>query len=189
MGLLYCFDAFISGLPECSLPCFFDIKGECMDTLIMDMPKIPGECQVPGFQGKIELLAFTHGVAMQMSGDVGHPERISGRPTHQDFAVTKHLDAASTLLNLACCAGTDQGSVKITLVRREKDSVTALMVYELSHVIISSISISGASGAEMPMEVVTLNYTHIKWTFIPSGAGTPAGNMSGGWDVGANQPL
>jgi type VI secretion system secreted protein Hcp len=160
-----------------------------MDVLIMDIPKIPGECQLPDYQEKIELLTFGHAVAMQMSGEVGHPERISGRPHHQEFSVTKYLDSASPLLNLACCMGADQGTVKITLGRKEKGSVLAVMVYELSHVIISSVSVGGGGGS-IPVEALTLNYTHITWTFIPPKAGTgKAENIKSGWDVSANKAI
>jgi type VI secretion system secreted protein Hcp len=166
-----------------------NIKGEYMDVLIMDMPKISGECRLPNFQGKIELLSFSHGVVMQMSGEVGHPERISGRPTHHDFAITKRLDSSSPLLNLACCTGADQGTVKITLGRKDKESVIAVMVYELSHVIISSVSISGG-GSEMPGEVITLNYTNIVWTYTPSKLDTGVvENIKASWDVGNNRVM
>ena len=46
---------------------------------IMDMgPDIKGESSLPGFQNKIELLSFSHGVAMQITGDIGNSERVSG---------------------------------------------------------------------------------------------------------------
>ena len=75
-----------------------------MNLLIMDMgDDVRGESTLPGFGGKIEGLSFSHGVAMQMTGDISSPERTSGKPNHMDLTVTKYLDATTPVLNQACC--------------------------------------------------------------------------------------
>jgi type VI secretion system secreted protein Hcp len=38
-----------------------------MDTILLDIPDIKGESTLKGFEDKIELLSFSHGVAMQIT--------------------------------------------------------------------------------------------------------------------------
>lgn len=61
-----------------------------MEVLIMDCgDAIKVDCQLAGYQGQIELLSFSHGVAQQITGDQSNTKRTSGKPNHQDFTVTK----------------------------------------------------------------------------------------------------
>ncbi len=54
-----------------------------MDVIILDMgPDVKGEATQHGFKDKIELLSFSHGVAMQITGDIGTSERTAGKPNH-----------------------------------------------------------------------------------------------------------
>ena len=153
-----------------------------MDVFIMDIPGIPGESKLAGFEKKIDVLGFSHGVVMRVERG---PDRTPGGPDLQDFAITKYLDSASTLLNLACCTGQDQGTVTITLGRSDQGAVSVGMVYELSHVIVSCVTISGG-GEGVPLETLTLNYTQIKWTFLPPGGASP---VTGGWDVDTHRMI
>ena len=64
-----------------------------MDVLLMKLdPAIPGTSTMKGYEQQMELLSFSHGVAMQITGDVSNTERTSGKPNHQDFTITKYLD-------------------------------------------------------------------------------------------------
>ena len=48
-----------------------------MDAIILEVPHIQGESRLNGFEGAIEVLSFSHGVAMQVSGDGSAGERTS----------------------------------------------------------------------------------------------------------------
>lgn len=75
-----------------------------MDVLLMKTdPEIPGTSSLDKFAGQIELLSFSHGVAMQITGDISSTERTVGKPNHQDFTITKYLDQATPKLNESCC--------------------------------------------------------------------------------------
>jgi type VI secretion system secreted protein Hcp len=154
-----------------------------MDALLMKMtPHIPGASKLRGYEQQIELLSFSHSVAMQITGDVSQSERTSGRPNHQDFTVTKYLDQASPRMNEACSMGTPFGEVKITVGRNDGDAVVPLITYTLKNVIISSVSIGGGGG-DMPVETLTMNYGHITWDFR---AGKEA-NVRASWDLASNK--
>lgn len=138
-----------------------------MDVLIMDMgSEVQGESSVKGYEKKIELLSFSHGVAMQITGDVSNTQRTSGKPNHQDMTVTKYLDAASPVLNQACCEGKIFRQVDLVIGRNADGKVIELMRYMMKNVLISSMSIGGGGG-DKPVETVTLNYNAIEWRFTP----------------------
>src|SRR5215471_12736416 len=132
-----------------------------MDVLLMKLdPAIPGTSTMDQFAQKIELLSFSHGVAMQITGDVSNTERTSGKPNHQDFTVTKYLDKSSPVLNQNCCEGKCFALVKIIVGRNDSGNIVKLIEYQLKNCVISSISIGGGSG-DKPVETVTFNYNHI----------------------------
>src|SRR5690242_16796088 len=133
------------------------MKEESRDALILDMgTDVKGECSLRGYEGKMELRSFSHGVATQITGDISRSERASGKPNHPDMTVTKYLDAASPVLNQACCEGRHFPQADIVIGRNDGGGVVELMRYAMSNVIISSISIGGGGG-DKPVETVTLN--------------------------------
>jgi type VI secretion system secreted protein Hcp len=158
-----------------------------MYVIILDIPNIQGESQLKGFEKKIELLSFSHGVAMQVTGDVSNTERTSGRPNHQDFTGTKYMDRASPVLNQALCKGTILGTVKVTIGRNDKGSVLPLMVYELENAVLSSVSVGGGSG-DKPVATLTINYSKITWTYsAQKEEGGKEGEVKASWDVSTNE--
>jgi type VI secretion system secreted protein Hcp len=158
-----------------------------MYVLIMDMgTDVRGECSLEGFRGKLELLSFSHAVAMQMTGDIDSTDRTSGRPIHQDMAVTRYLDAASPVLNQACCAGKFFPRVDIIVGRNDGGKVSELMRYTIKGVLISTITIGGG-GADKPVESLMLNYNHITWKYTSQNPESGArGIVEGKWDLARN---
>src|SRR3982751_2915621 len=126
-----------------------------MDVIILDMgADVKGESNMTDYKDKMELLSFSHGVAMQITGDIVHSERTSGRPNHQDMTVTKYLDAASPVLNQACCEGKTFPEVSIIIGRNDGGRIAELMSYTLKGVLISSVSVGGGGG-DKPIETLT----------------------------------
>src|SRR6185436_7869760 len=82
------------------------MEAKNIDVIIQDMGnEVKGESTLPGYENKIELLSFNHGVAMQVTGNISQTEQTAGRPNHDDFTATKYLEASSPILNEACCGG------------------------------------------------------------------------------------
>lgn len=154
-----------------------------MDTIILDMgPDVRGESTRGGFAGKMDLLSFSHGVAIQVTGDIGSPERTSGRPIHQDLTVTKYLDSASPVLNQRCCEGKAFPQVEIIVGRDDSGSFVEAMRYTLKNALVSSISVGGGGG-DRPVESLTFNYTEIKWKYTPQ---QPGESVEGRWNLSTN---
>ena len=158
-----------------------------MDVIILDMGKdVTGESSLKDFAGKMELLSFSHGVAMQITGDLSNTERTSGKPNHQDMTVTKYLDGASPVLNQSCCEGKGFAQVDIIIGRNDKGTVIELMRYTMKNVIISSVSIGGGGG-DKPVETLTLNYNNLAWKFTSQNASFgQKGVVNGTWNLAKN---
>jgi len=159
-----------------------------MDSLIMDCgDKIKGESTLDGYKDKIELLSYSHGVAQQITGDPSNQKRTSGKPNHQDFTVTKYLDLSSCNLINYCNAATAIPTVKVFVLQNEDGKVNPIMTYELSNVIVSSVSVGGGGGGK-PQETVTMNYGKIAWTYKPQKAeGDVNGQDSAKWSLQTNK--
>jgi type VI secretion system secreted protein Hcp len=159
-----------------------------MDILLMKMdPPIDGTSTMDQYAKQIELLSFSHGVAMQITGDMSNAERTSGKPNHQDFTITKYLDQASPKLNEACCKGDNFKSIEVVVARNDKGVVLPLIKYTLKNVVLSSVSIGGGGG-DKPVETVTLNYNHITWDFTTQKAeGAKEGHVDTKWDLTRNK--
>ncbi len=160
-----------------------------MDVIVLDMGKdVAGECLLKGYEDKIECLSFSHGVAMQMTGDISNKERTSGKPNIQDLTTTKYTDKASPVLSQACCEGRKIGDCKLTVARNEGGNVMPLIIYTLKDAIISSVSVGGGGG-DKPTETLTLNFTAIQWDYTAQKPdSTKEGNASGKWDMKTNTP-
>jgi type VI secretion system secreted protein Hcp len=153
----------------------------------MDMGKdVTGESSLTDYVGKMELLSFSHGVAMQITGDISNTERTSGKPNHQDMTVTKYLDAASPVLAQGCCQGTGYPQVDIIIGRNDSGKVIELMRYTMKNVLVSSISVGGGGG-DKPVETVTLNYNDIAWKFTSQKSTIGQnGVVNGTWNLATN---
>lgn len=159
------------------------------DVIMLKIEGVPGTSQIEGYADQIELMSYSHGVSMQVTGDITNTERTSGRPMHQDFHCTKYLDQATPLLNQKCCEATNLAEVLITIGRNDNGVVLPLIIYTLEDVLISSVAVGGGGG-DKPVESLALNYASIKWDYTSqSEESGQSGTVSGSWDVTANKTL
>jgi type VI secretion system secreted protein Hcp len=155
------------------------------DAILLDMG-LEGTSQITGFEKKIEVLSFSHGVAMQVTGDVSNTERTSGKPIHQDLHLTKYVDKTTPLLNQHCCEGKSFPTVTMTIGRNDAGTLIPLIIYTLTNAIISSVSVGGGGG-DKPVESFSLNYAKIQWEFATQKEeGGKEGTVQGKWDLTTN---
>lgn len=148
---------------------------------------IKGEVTDEGYEDMVRVLSYNHGVSQQArtDGSAGGGRTV-GSCDHSDFSVTKVLDRASPILAEKCSEGAVIPEATFVLVQAGGDNKLPYMEYKLTDVLISSTSVSGG-GEEYPVEVVTLNYRKIVWTYTPQLAdGTPGGKTTGTWDLNAS---
>ena len=132
-----------------------------MDAIILDFGSdIKGDSLLVGYENKIEIMSYSHNVAMQVTNDVSNSERTSGKPHVGEFTLTKFIDTSTPTLNEYCCAGKPIAEATIT--------------------------IGGAGGK--PVETLSLNFTKIKWELTAQkDDGTKEGTAASTWDLAANQ--
>lgn len=157
-----------------------------MDVMIMKIESIAGESQLKGYETQIELLSYSHGVAMQVTSDVSNKERTSGKPNHQEFTISKYMDISSTSLIDACNKATNLGTITVTVGRNDAGAVLPFMVYSLENALISSASV-GSGGGDKATETVTLNYTKISWVYNSQKPGSgKEGEAKANWSLAQN---
>ena len=162
-----------------------------MDVIMLDLgDTIKGDSVLEGYVDKIEVMSYSHNVAMQVTNDVSNKERTSGRPHVGEFTLTKFVDGATPTLNEYCCAGKEIPLATITCGRNSGDASgkpMAFIVYTLSNVILSNVSVSGGSGGK-PVETISLNFTKIKWELTSQKTdGSKEGTAASTWDLAANK--
>ena len=158
-----------------------------MDVIILDLSSanIRGECQLEGYKDMIELLSYSHGVAQQITGDQSNTKRTSGKPSHQDFTVTKYVDLASCQLIDFCNQAKNIPTAIVTVGQNDGGKVTKLIVYTLTNALISSVSV-GCGGGGKPQETVTFNNTAISWAYAGPQNAANSGDASTKWNLATN---
>ncbi|BAP45287.1 Hcp family type VI secretion system effector [Pseudomonas sp. LJDD11] len=162
-----------------------------MDAIILDLgDTIKGDSLIEGYADKIEVMSYSHNVAMQVTNDVSNSERTSGKPHIGEFTLTKFIDSSTPDLNGYCCSGKPITEAKITIGRNAAEAdgkILPFIVYTLTNVVISNVSVSGGSGGK-PVETLSLNFTKIKWELTAQkDDGTKEGTAAATWDLAANK--
>ncbi len=162
-----------------------------MDAIILDLgDDIKGECTLEGYKEKIEIMSYSHNVAMQVTNDVSNTERTSGKPHIGELTVTKFVDTSTPLLNQYCCTGKSIKEAKLTIGRNAAEDdgkIMPFLIYTLSNVVLSNVSVSGGSGGK-PVETLSLNFTKIKWELTAQkDDATKKGTSAAVWDLTANK--
>lgn len=148
---------------------------------------IKGESQIDGHTDWIELFSYSHGISMALTHDQSNTMRTTGKPVHQEFTISKCLDAATPKLNEYCNKGDSIGQCTVLVARNDNGAALPIITYTLEDVVISSISVSGGGGSK-PVENLSLNYTKIKWEYVQQKSSTEKkGNNSTVWDLKTNK--
>ncbi|MBL8750809.1 MAG: type VI secretion system tube protein Hcp [Planctomycetes bacterium] len=159
-----------------------------VSTIFCKIDGIKGESTDSNHKDEMELLSFSHGVSQPRSATASTAGGgTTGRCNHTDFSIVKQLDSSSPILNAQCCSGKHIASIVVTLRRADGDKSVPYMVYKLTDVVISSVSIGGASDS-VPTESVTFNYAKIEWEYTKQAraGGAGAGKTNGTWDLTKN---
>ncbi len=131
---------------------------------------IEGGSSSSGHEKQIEMLSWNHGFNQPTS-----PVRsAAGSGTvedaaHQNFSFSKYIDSATDDLLKACWTGNQIPSATVTCYRSAGDTSNTQVEYlkiVMTHVIVSSYSISGGPG-DVPVENVSLDYGIVQYTYLP----------------------
>ncbi|EEE7271092.1 type VI secretion system tube protein Hcp [Salmonella enterica] len=132
-----------------------------MDAIFLKLDNIKGESQVEGFEDQIEIMSYSHNVAMQVNNDVSLTERTSGRAHVGEMSLTKFVDLATPVLNEYCCSGRLIRTAVLTLCRND--------------------------GGK-PVETMSLNFTKIEWQITAEKSdGAQQESRTSVWDLAMDQ--
>ena len=158
-----------------------------MDTIILDIKDMKGNCTVKGFENMIMLNSFSHGVALPLTGDTANTERTAGRPQFSEMNFSKMTDQSTPSMYNACAKGDKLGAATIHIGRNEGGIFMLLMKYTLTNAMISNINTSGGGG--VPSDSFSINFTKIQSEFTQQNAdSSKKGTASFGWDLATNVP-
>lgn len=162
-----------------------------METTFIEIEGVKGESTATQGKDKMEILSFSHGVAMPLTAGASSNARAHGRCQHQDFTFTKYLDIASPTLNLKVCGGDNIKKIELTVFQADKNDGDMVQYYKITFTdcIMTNVSVSGGSGGR-PVETITFNYRKIAWSYAQQGQPSPAGkkgSTEGAWDLEANK--
>ncbi len=148
-----------------------------MENMYLHLDGIKGDSTSDQAKHAIEILSFSHGVAMPINSS--HPSGVSvkhGRTDHQDITITKYLDSTTPNLNFFCSGGNNIKKADVHFFAADKATSKPVDYYhiELHDCIITSVTIT-ATNEGLPIETVTIHYNKIKWTHKSQKKHAPGG--------------
>jgi type VI secretion system secreted protein Hcp len=155
-------------------------------SMYLKIEGVPGECSIEDYKEQIQLESFAHSVSQQASVTTAVNGAVSGQAMHSDFNVVKMLDKSSPVLSQKCSVGEIIPSVTLTLVRAAgTDKTVPYMIYTMTNVIVSNISVAGSKSSDWTTESVSFNYEKINWEYTQQKRkdGSGGGKTTGSWNA------
>jgi len=144
---------------------------------------LKGESVVKGFEDQIQLLSW--GWGMTQSGTTHTASGGgAGKVDVSDLQISKHVDAASPMLALACCKGTHYDSATLTM-RKAGGTALEYVTITLTNLIVTSYSVSEGGGGDLLTDTFTLNFGKFKYSFQPQDnkGAKKGGAIDATWDI------
>ena len=154
---------------------------------LLEIEGVKGESTDEKHKGKIEVDSFSWGCTNQATGGRGTGSG-AGKADFQDFHFSKQCDSASHDLIKSCATGKHFAKAVLT-ARKAGTEQQEFLVVTMEDVFVSSFSSSGAAGGgSIPLEQVSLNYTKIKYEYMPQKAdGSLEGAIMAQYDRALNK--
>ncbi|RYD35448.1 MAG: type VI secretion system tube protein Hcp [Verrucomicrobiaceae bacterium] len=137
-------------------------------TYLLDYEGIPGSSVIKGYENKIEVLSYSHGVSRTVSSSSGGGSaRTVGAPEVGEMSIFMALDTKANV-ELTRAAFTGQGKLikLIGLLNQGDAAPRKFLEIELTEGLISSLTQEGSNGNQVYLNL-SLNFLRIKFTTIP----------------------
>ncbi|HEX4842612.1 MAG TPA: type VI secretion system tube protein Hcp [Limnobacter sp.] len=146
---------------------------------------VNGESVDQSHAQEIDISSWSWGMSQSGTTHTAHGGG-AGKVSVNDITITKLADKATPTLMKACCTGRHFDEAVIT-VRKAGDTPLEYVKLVMNDVIISNISVSGATGGDLVSEVLTLNFARFRYAYVPqSRTGGAEGVVEAGFDIAAN---
>ena len=149
----------------------------------LQLDGIQGEATESNHQNWIQLLKITHEIDQQTSKNPpGGQRKAVANSKHEPIQIVKTVDKSTPVLHEKCCSGQTIAKATIDLLKDAGQQRVTYLKYELTKVLVASVSFNGdhATENEEPTETVSLKYDTIKWTYsITDPNGSVTGSVPG----------
>jgi len=154
----------------------------------INIPPIKGESSDVDHTDWIEVESFSISEAQSVSDASSTGGLVATQAMFGELSIVKLIDKSSPDVNLHCAQGTSIDELELQ-VCVETGSKEWYVQIKLTHVVISSVSLSGG-GMSRPTENVTFAYGQIDWDYKPIGADGAVGSAVGpkGWNIETGDP-
>jgi len=153
--------------------------------MFIKIEDIKGESTDDKHKDAIEVLSWNWGVTQAGTMHMGTGGG-AGKVHVQDLTFTKLVDKASPILIKYACSGKHVPSALLT-VRKAGGTALEYVKITISDLLITSVSLGGTGGVQLS-ETVTLNFSKVKFEYVPqkTAGGGGEGSIQVGWDIGKN---
>ena len=157
--------------------------------IFLKITDIKGESKNKGHENEIDIRSWSWGLAqtgtMAMGGGGG-----AGKVAVQNLNLTKHIDASSTDLALACCNGKHIPEAVLTCQKAGGTPLPYIKI-TLTNVIVCNYNTGGhAQSEELFTEQFSLNFEKVKMEYdTQNDKGAKGDHFQMGWDVAKNAKL
>jgi type VI secretion system secreted protein Hcp len=146
---------------------------------------IDGESKDKKHAKEIDLLSWSWGETQSGSSAFGGGGG-AGKVNMQDFSFAMNNNAASPKLVLACASGQHIKSALLTCRKAGKEQQEYLKI-KFSDLLISSFQTGGSTGAEIPVDQISFNFSKIEYEYYPQKPdGTLDAKVPVHWDLKEN---
>lgn len=147
---------------------------------------IEGESADSKHKNEIDIQSWSWGESQSGASSYGGGGG-AGKVAMQDFNFTMTVNKASPKLLLACANGSHIKEALLTCRKAGKEQQEYLKV-KFTDLLVSSFQTGGSSGAEVPVDQISLNFAKIEYEYYPQKAdGTLDAKVPVHWDLKQNK--
>lgn len=163
--------------------CLLTIAFQSQAAIFIKLGDIQGESNDRDHQNWIDVLSVSEGIHFP-SGDTSGTTRIRGSAVFDDIGIGKELDKSSPRLREALARGEVLPKVEIEITASCDGARVVYFRYELTNVLLTSISLNASGNETAPTEDFSLNFEEIKWTYtILENDCSTGGKVEANWAV------
>lgn len=157
--------------------------------IFLKLEGVDGESKVKGFEGTIDVTAWSWGMSQPGSMHTGGGGG-AGNVNIQDLSFSHNMDKSSPNLMLFCSKGTHITEAELTVRKPGGDAPVEYLKIIMKPCMITSVATGGANGEEVLVENVTLSFSEVKVTYTEQASDGAAGKgIEYGWDIEQNVPI
>jgi type VI secretion system secreted protein Hcp len=158
--------------------------------LKIESPDLTGEAQDDRHAGEIDVLSWSWGLSQ--NGTMHQPAGgVAGKASVQDLKLSKHLDAATPKLVLACLSGTQFQRATLTCAKLAGDGGSfPYLAIVMQRVIVRAVDDGGAGGDAAFAENLSLHFAEVIVRYSRQNQdGSVGEQVAIGWSIRENKRL